>query len=216
MDWHDAKMISEANKWRNQVLRRMLKRDGTFKGRTIRAKWGMRETLSLKSAIKNKVEAVGGRRLTGAEWTEVQDGHNERFAGTKISRGERLLGGQPAKTDETIEKRTVIAIKALFDRNADLKAFMNDLVGETAENDDNAGAVGEAAAKGEEAGEEVLSGDDIEDEDETEDEDEPPTKKRKLNIGGVIDPKLEEPSDDEDEGQRPASNPVGGVLVSAF
>ena len=220
MNWNDGAMISEANKWRNQVLRRMLKRDNDFKGRTIRAKWGMRETAALKSSLKNKVEETGGRRLTGAEWVEVQEEHNERFSGTKVFKGERLLGGQTAKTEETIERRTVVAIKALFDRNADLAAFMKDLFGETADNDDNdaAGAAGDVAVEGGEMAEEGFSGDEMEDEDDDkdEDEDEAPSKKRKRGHGGAIDPKLEEHSDDEDEGRRPASNPVGGVLVSAF
>lgn len=209
MDWDDPVMVGNANKWRNQVMRRVFKRDHTFKSRTIRAKWGVRETGTLKSEVENKVKAVGGRRLTGAEWKVLADEHNARFAGTKVLKGERLLGGQVAKVEEVIDKRTIVAIKALFGRNADLKQFLSDLVGENVvESGDEAGIGGGVDAKGVDEG--------ADDEDETEEDEASPTKKRKVDHGGVIDPRLEDPSDDEDDGQRPASNPVGGALVSAF
>ena len=130
-NWNDAHWISEANRWRNQVLRRMMKHDPTFFARGIRPKWGMRETNSLKAEIKEKVREVGNRRLTGKEWEEVTEAHNKIFAETTLRAGERLIGGDTSKSAQVISKRTPIAIKALFERNNALKTFYRELVVET-------------------------------------------------------------------------------------
>jgi hypothetical protein len=175
----------------------------------------MRETASLKYVVKAKVEAAGNRRLTNGEWEEVVQEHNKKCGGTKVQEGERLLGGELAKTTQGIEKRTMTAIRALFERNDDLKTWLKGLVGDPESGEDAAGGLQDIKMKDDKMA--ALSDDEMDAERATdkEAEDEPPMKKRKLDRnGGNIDPKLEGPSDDEDEGQRPASNQTGAHLIA--
>jgi hypothetical protein len=214
--WDDAKWISECNKWRNQVLRRLMKRDPTWSARGIRPKWGMREAMALKAEVKKKVNDVGNRKLTGQEWQDVTDAHNKRCATDKLRAGERLLGGDLNKSDQDIGPRTTTSIKSLFDRNVELKTWFRDLIVETDEagDGDNNGVVDgiedvEVKRKAQE------DGDERESEAETESEEANPTKKRKTHHhAGEIDPRLEDPSDDEDEGRRQASNQTGAGLIA--
>ena len=214
--WEDPKWISECNKWRNQVLRRLFKHDDTFEGRGSRPKWGMREATSLKYAIKAKVETTNNRRLTKSEWEEIAREHNKKFGGTKVQEGERLLGGELAKTTQGIEKRTVTAIRALFERNIGLKAWFKNLVGEMQSAEGAASGLQDIEMKDVETSDHSDGEMDAEGETESEAEEKSPVKKkRKLDChGGYIDPKLEEPSDDEDEGRRPASNQTGARLIA--
>ncbi len=129
--WEESTWISDANKWRNQVLRRMMKHDPNFATRGIRPKWGMRETTSLKAEVERKVKEVGGRRLTGQEWDEVTAAHNEKFDGDVLRAGESLINGQVSKSAQKISKRTPLAIRSLFDRSLALKTFLDDLLVET-------------------------------------------------------------------------------------
>jgi hypothetical protein len=210
--WDDSKWISDANRWRNQVLRRIMRHDPTFKGRGIRPKWGMREAISLKAEVQKKVKEVGNRRLTGQEWEEVTQAHNKRFAGSKVFAGERLMGGQINKSSQDIEKRTAVAIRALFERNHELKTFFNDLIVETVVKHDVAGGSGDVKMKAEVSSEDQIDLARLID-DETDDES--PTKKGTDDQhGGEIDLKLEEPSDDEDEDQRPASTQNGARCIA--
>ena len=212
--WDDPKWISECNKWRNQVLRRLLKRDPTWSARGIRPKWGMRETIALKSEVKKKVKEVGSRKLTGQEWQEVTDAHNKRFATEKLRPGERLLGGDLNKTVQEIGQRTTISIKSLFERNKELKTFFNGLIVETTdlndgENNDVMGGFEDVEMSG------SAQGNDEDDRDsEADTEEESPSKTQMTGShGGEIDARLEDPSDDDDEGRRPASNQTGALII---
>lgn len=223
MKWNDPKWISEANKWRNQVIRRMLKHDPQYTNRSIRVKWGVREATALMSELQNKIEEVGNHRLTRAEWQALTEEHNRRFASMKIKVGDELVGGQRAKSTQHIGARTVVAIKALFERNEVLKAFYNKTLADT---DSGKGAAkvadiaatfsGDVDIDEEEMFWKSEDGMELDDEDEGEDESEEGSaeKSRGDRHGGVIEPRLEEPSDDEDEGQRPASTQNGARLFS--
>jgi hypothetical protein len=223
-NWNDAHWISEANKWRNQVLRRMMKHDPTFFARGIRPKWGMRETNSLKAEIKEKVREVGNRRLTGQEWEEVTEAHNKIFAGTTLRAGERLIGGDTSKSTQDISKRTPVAIKALFERNNALRAFYRELVVETEIKIVEEGAGNNGGEKGlvEGLGDIESSGELPKDEmdldglsDEETDKQSPSKKTDKGNRhGGEHDARLEDSSDDEDDNQRPASTQNGARLIA--
>lgn len=114
----------------------MFKRDATYVGRVTRAKWGIRETNSLKKEVE-KIMQVSGQKLTLEEWKEVAESHNKQYFGTQILAGEKLIGGREAKSTQNIETRTVAAIRTLFDRVEELKAFVQDLIQE-APNDDGA------------------------------------------------------------------------------
>lgn len=209
LKWDDSKWISDANKWRNQVLRRVFKHDKEFKGRGIRPKWGMREATSLKAEVKKKIEEVGNRRLSSVEWEEVTVAHNKRYSGSKVMAGERLIGGELNRTTQDIEKRTPVGIKALFERSKALKAFLSDLVGETDTGNDVTGGSRDVEIKGDE-----IPQDEMDLDDETEDD--TPTKKQRKGErhSEDVDPTLEDPSDAEDEGQRPAGTQNGARLVS--
>lgn len=139
-----------------------------------------------KAYLKQQLEKtieVSGSRLTGNDWKEIAKLHNARFSGTKVKKGEKLLKGDAAK-DYTITDRSALAIRAAYDKMPDLVQFVEDLVAEYTEDE----------------GEEEEGGDKMEGIIEKE-------------HGGEMFHYLEDPSDDEDDGRRPASNTTGAILV---
>ena len=88
-----------------------------------------------------------------------------------------------AVKDYTITERSAIAIRATFDKDPELKQMLEDMVAEYTDAEDE-----------EEDGEPM--------EGIFEDE-----------HGGELEHHLEDPSDDEDDGRRPASNQTGAILV---
>ena len=210
--WDDQAWISAANNWRNQTLRRMLKHDQGYYARGIRPNWGMREARSLQFDVAEKVKNVGYRRLTTLEWEEITKIHNERFAGTKIRTGERLANGKVIKTGVEIKARTLVAVKALFDRNEDMKAFYRGLTGYSDNNvAESHGVERDGVVSGAEDVEMRDGGDASPEEGK---EDESTSDKESEIYGGDIDPRLEDPSDDEEDGQRPASTQNGAQLIA--
>jgi hypothetical protein len=181
--WDDDAWIASLNKWRYQTISRKFKYDpSVVRGR--RGKWTMAEKIFLKEQITKKIE-VNGDRLIGEDWKAIAKAHNERFAGTVVKKGEQLIKGFIAIKDYTLTERSYIAIRTQFDKMADLKQEMEDLVAESTE------------SEGEE-GTEPMEG---------------VVKEEENTHGGELDHHLEDPSDDEDAGQRPASNQTGAILV---
>ncbi|KAE9369348.1 hypothetical protein N431DRAFT_510926 [Stipitochalara longipes BDJ] len=177
--WDNEDWISALNKWRYQTFSRKFKYDPSIK-RGRRGKWTMAERNFLKEQVIKKIEEHGDR-LLGEDWKEVAKAHNERFAGTIVKKGEKLLKGVAVK-DYTITERSAIAIRATFDKDEDLKQMMEDMVAEYTD-------------------------------DEGEVEGEPMEGLLKEEHGGELDHHLEDPSDDENDGRRPASNHTGAILL---
>jgi hypothetical protein len=143
-------------------------------------------TMAEKEYLKQQLEKKieeSGNRLIGNDWKEIANLHNARFSGTKVKKGEKLLKGEAAK-DYTITDRSALAIRAAYDKMPDLVQFVEDLVAEYTDDE----------------GEEEENGDKMEGIIEE-------------NHGGQLDHHLEDPSDDEDDGRRPASNTTGAILV---
>jgi hypothetical protein len=148
-----------------------------------RGKWSMKEKVFLQGEILKRVEK-NGDRLLGEDWKAVAKAHSERFAGTIVKKGEQLLKGVAVK-DYTITTRSQLAIRAAFDKMPDLVEMVDELVAQYTDDD----------GTDEEEGE-PMEGVIIED-----------------KHGDELDHHLEDPSDDEDDGQRPASNQTGAILV---
>jgi hypothetical protein len=179
--WDDDLWIASLNKWRYQTFNRKFKYDPSVKHRP-RGKWTMAEKEYLKQQLKKRIEE-SGNRLAGNDWKEIAKLHNERFSGTKVKKGEKLLKGEAAK-DYTITDRSALAIRAAYDKMHDIVQFVEDLVAEYTDDE----------------GDEEEGGDKMEGIIEE-------------KPGGQLDHHLEDPSDDEDDGRRPASNTTGAILV---
>jgi hypothetical protein len=93
---------------------------------------------------------------------------------------------QVSATNYTLTERSALGIRAAFDKMEDLQEMVEEIVNEFTDDDSSVGEPMEGVI------------------DDTEEK-----------HGGDLDHRLEEPSDDEDDGQRPASNQTGAVLVSA-
>jgi hypothetical protein len=179
--WDNDGWIASLNKWRYQTLSRKFKYDPTIK-RGHRGKWTMQEKVFIQGEILKRVEK-NGDRLVGEDWKAVAEGHNERFAGTVVKKGEQLLKGVAVK-DYTITTRSQLAIRAAFDKMPDLVQMVDELIAQYTDDDgtDEEGEPMEGV---------IIEG----------------------KYGGELDHHLEDPSDDEDDGQRPASNQTGAILV---
>jgi hypothetical protein len=181
--WDDDAWVASLNKWRYQTISRKFKYDpSVVRGR--RGKWTMAEKIFLKEQITKKIEDNGGR-LIGEDWKAIAKAHNERFAGTVVKKGEQLIKGFIAVKDYTLTERSYVAIRTQFDKMADLKQEVEDMVAEYTD--------GES-----EEGSEPMEG---------------VVKEEEKTHGGELDHHLEDPSDDEDGGQQPASNQTGAILI---
>jgi len=181
--WDDDAWVASLNKWRYQTISRKFKHDpSVVRGR--RGKWTLAEKNFLKEQITKKLED-NGDRLMGEDWKAIAKAHNKRFAGTVVKKGEQLIKGFIAAKDYTLTERSYIAIRTQFDKMADLKKDMEDLVAEYTD------------GEGEEDTEPM----------------EGVVKEEENTHGGELDHHLEDPSDDEDDGQQPASNQTGAILV---
>jgi hypothetical protein len=149
-----------------------------------RGKWTMAEKVFLKDQLQKKVEQNGDRLLV-EDWKDVAKAHKEKFVGTVVKKGEELLHGTAVR-DYTITERTHVAIRAAFEKMQDLTEMVAEMVAEYTDDE-----------SGDEPEDDVVMTNAIEEE-----------------HGGELEHHLEDPSDDEDDGQRPASNQTGAILVA--
>ncbi|KAH8661539.1 hypothetical protein BGZ60DRAFT_433351 [Tricladium varicosporioides] len=192
-NWNSPRDISDLNKWRSQIFRRVFKRDPNFQKNPTRTKWTKPEYDNLAESIKEKA-ASGRGRLTRADWEAIAKAHNERFKGKQIKIGDELMKpGDKSKGKQTISERTASAIQALCERTPALKALANANVTTTVENESDIPMTD-------------TPDNTDEDEKDTDIDDE---------LAGDLDHNLEDPSDDEKDGMRPAGNPTGAASILA-
>jgi len=204
--WDNEAWITKLNKWRYQTIDRKFKRDPHCQKKGSRGRWSVAEKQFLKEQLKKRAEETGNRMFR-EDWRIIANNHKQRFAGKTVKKGEQLLSGV-ASRDYTIGERTALGIRAAFSKMKDLKDMVDEIVAEFTDDESSDGELMEGVVKGTENKQDSMN---IDDEKDEEDEDEKVTCKHR----GDLDHHLEDPSDDEDDGQRPASNPTGAILVSA-
>ncbi|KAF4630446.1 hypothetical protein G7Y89_g7692 [Cudoniella acicularis] len=190
--WDNSKWVSDLNKWRSQIFRRVFKRDPNFVKNPTRAKWSEEEVTYLSDLIKKRAGKTQSR-LTKSDWEKISKKHNERWNGVTVPKGAKLMKGDLARGDQLVGERTTTAIQALFERIPGLKSAVNDLTKDEISSDSEMDLI------------DKVDSEDPDDADESGSE----------SHGGSVKHNLEDSSDDEVDGQRPAANPTGGVLIAA-
>ena len=192
-DWNNKEWVDELNRWRIKTLKRYYTTEDAapnVKKTGPRVRWSYAELEYLRMQIRKRVRSTG-TALSGKDWKKLTEQHNERFEGKLVRIGEKLASGKIAVSEQVIEKRSQPAITALYGKYNDLRLIVEE----------------EINAYGMDGSDDAdpPSGSDTSDDSDESDED----------GSGVMDYNLEDSSDDEDEGRRPAAQPVGGVLVDA-
>ncbi len=208
IDWNSPTSIGRLNKWRSQLFKRHYKGDVDYETAPGRPRWTLEEI----EFIKSKLAALG-RDANGEDYKAIAKAHKEKFVGSTVKIGTKLADGRQATTEQTLRERTWSAIKTKIEKQSDSNKKRKTTKST------------EASEKGVEAANSALpaaegDGPDYEDEalddrdTESEESDEEPTRKKtKTSHGGDLEHHLESDSDDEDEGQKPAAQPRGAVLV---
>lgn len=227
IDWNKKADIEAANKWRKQAIDRRLSKAGDpeSRKRESRPQWSEKEMFNVQGLVKTRIQKVK-RRLRDDDWVEITKKHNERYAGTEVQIGERLApslsaqgklskGGVNKTVHKIVERSTQAIYNQATGRWPDMKQMIADeyakigaesegggeLIGlDSMDVDGSAGEERDGDNLSEDMADEGLVDEDGEDESEGE-------------HGGVFGPPLEDPSDDEKDGMRPASTQNGARLV---
>jgi len=192
-DWNNKEWVDGLKKWRIKTLKRYYTiEDAAPKVRKTgpRVRWSYAELEYLRMQIRKRVRSTG-TALSGKDWKKLTEQHNERFQGKLVRIGEKLASGKIAVSEQVIERRSQPAITALYGKYDDLRRIVEK----------------EIKAYGTEGSDDTDSSSDTDTFDESDESDE--------EESGAMDYNLEDRSDDEDEGRRPAAQHVGGVLVNA-
>jgi len=203
MDWNSKKDVAHLNTWRNQIIKRKLdENDGTSRNTEYRPHWSEKEKVSVETLVRDRIRKKR-RQLVSADWITIAEKHNARFRGKTIHVGEWLPGaitnkgkfaeGRVLKKAHVLNDRTPNAIRSQTTRWPDTADMIQEElrklgIAETEESEKIDDSKGESEEV-EEEGEGEDSGDDS-------------------DLG------LDDPSDDEDDGRRPASTQTGGRLIS--
>lgn len=225
MNWNSKDHIAKAHKWRKQVLDRTLNKyrgEGQDPNKKTRPHWTEREQASVEGYIRRQIR-LKRARLTSHDWQTISDNHNAAFVGKQIRIGERTPTGKNnkggmtkagrVKTAHTLPPRTVNAIYSQAQRWPCTKQLIADEYALLQITVDEATEAEEAKKirngnQGGPGGNSSSTADSDEEDDDDDDEE--------LNvIGSPIYSGLEDSSDDEEEGQRPASNQTGALLIAA-
>ncbi|KAH7369659.1 hypothetical protein BKA65DRAFT_470917 [Rhexocercosporidium sp. MPI-PUGE-AT-0058] len=198
--WDDKEWVDALYKWRKRILDKViLKEDAKGNLETKkpsksspRTRWSFAEIEYLRMEIRKLVRSTG-TRLTTKDWTKLAEIHNERFKGKEIHVGEKLARGGVATTTQVIEKRTWNAIYGLYTKFPDMKDIVDEEINGWHSDDEDE----DLEKKNDD---DASSNMEYESDDDESDEE-------------FYD--MEESSDDEDEGRRPGSQPVGGILFEA-
>jgi hypothetical protein len=242
MDWNDKKCIANIHKWRKQIIDRRLGAAASAAPKTTRPHWTEREQGSIHSLMKARMEEKG-EKLILKDFVGISKEHNENHVGKEIRIGEKTPAGYNSqgkwskgsivKERHTLGPRTANAVYAQAIRWPETKGMIKQSQGKA-----NSG-VGNDASAGQALLPDELEGDEVDKEDYTQEpldqesvagdmdnelyhsstsdgEDEDEDTVGHQCHGGDFDPHLDESSDDEDEGQRPASNQTGALCVSAY
>lgn len=226
--WDDNVWITDVNKWRSQTFRRTFRLDPAFVKNPTRTKWTVAEFNFFKHLLKKRVKTTGAK-MNLDDFKKISRKHNRRWQGETVRVGEQLLKGTVVKKAQVNGGRSPTALQAVYLRDPDLVNLVQSYIPYDSFSDDNmeVDADGgnqpksntentfedEGYAEEPTAAEEKMGGVDggeISDETDTDDD-----EKKGYYHGGEINANLEEPSEDEYDGMRPASNPTGGVLVPA-
>lgn len=233
MEWANADMVSKLNKWRAQFLARTIGKKDAAK--PARPRWTQAEMLLLKQLIEKKIRKVKGV-LGKTEWTSITKKFNKAFKGTTAKKGEKVpdtlnakktvVSGGTLKKDHVVTERSVTSIKNQSGKwpevVAMMKAELEKLVGESSGDEEGGSGEKSGIKKGGKAKEGVKDvpsdvtdavdsdSDGAEGEDSSSEEDE-----ADFGNGGEIEHGLEDDSDDDIDGQRPAGNTTGGILITA-
>ncbi len=156
------------------------------------ANWIKAEIDFLSAELHSRIEE-NKSRLGYDEFMKIAAAHNSKFSGTKIAKGDILASGKNAKSAQIIRERSASAIRAMVDKNRDLKDLVKQLVDQYGPHESDS-----------------SSDTDLDSDSNMDDETSNDGKH-----GGDIDHHLEDPSDDEDEGRRPASNPLTREAIAA-
>jgi len=204
IDWNSKKDVAHLNTWRNQIIKRKLDNETTRKrDEGYRPHWSEKEKAVLSSLVRDQIRKKG-RQLSPDDWVKIAEKHNERFRGVRVHVGEKLPGTMNSKgrlADSKVLKKTHVlgnrtcsAIKTQFGRWPDLVAMVKEELGKL-------GIVQVERADEDEASE-------CEDDEDEEEEGSDVDSENELDLG------LEDPSDDEDDGRRPASTQTGARIIS--
>ncbi len=210
MDWSSKKDVAHLNTWRNQIIKRKLNKndDGTARPTEHRPHWSEKEKISVEYLIRDRIRKKR-RQLEGSDWISIAERHNARFRGVMVHVGEKLPGALTNKGKladskvlrkaHVLADRTATAIRSQANRWPETVQMVEEEFRKLgivkSENDgleDSLG--GDEDFEGEREGEEGEEGEDS---------------------GDEIDSGLEDPSDDEDEGRRPASTQTGARPILA-
>ncbi|CAG8954966.1 hypothetical protein HYFRA_00008655 [Hymenoscyphus fraxineus] len=221
--WDDPAWVSNLNKWRSQTFRRTFRLDPAFVKNETRTKWTIGEFEWFKRLLKKRAKTTR-TKMSLADFKKIARKHNRRWEGETIRVGEALHKGKGnvVKKAQTIPARTATALQAMYLRDPNLLNavysyipghFVRDEDGEY-ELDVDGGDVAQAKMKegpngqGDDEDSNMADvGGDSETSDETSDSD---------NYNeGETDAHLEDSSDDEMDGMRPASNQTGAVPIPA-
>ena len=155
--------VTRFNNWRRQAINRPLNvRNKTDpKPGAYRHPWTLDEREFLLENIRQQMESTG-QRLSQADWTDVTNRQNERFAGETAEVGTPLpatkKNAEPKlKSARTLPERTSMAIQGQVARWSEAKDFINDLannlpdVDSDSEDDGNWGTGQDGTATHEEA-----------------------------------------------------------------
>jgi hypothetical protein len=191
----DKHQVADADKWRRQVFKRRLHRNDS--PATPRPHWSEKEKASLSGMIKARINKKKGPLMV-ADWNKISELHNARWIGAEVKVGEKLPGHKNAKgvmsKDRVLKRvhklppRTSTSIKAQVKKWPDIMQMIDTEVAKYT-----------ASPPSSESSDEPEVKDELSDSDTS-----------------SIDADLEGgDSDDEKDGQRPASTQNGARLIEA-
>ncbi|KAL2064006.1 hypothetical protein VTL71DRAFT_4500 [Oculimacula yallundae] len=128
--WDDKAWVAALHKWRKRILDRVIIKEADpnknpDKKISNRSKWSWAELESLRMEIRKLVKSTGVS-LSTKDWKKLNDIHMAKFANTEIRVGERLAYGGVATTTQTIDVRTISAMKCIYDKFPDMKAIVKE------------------------------------------------------------------------------------------